>query len=140
MAKQLGNTLYVRPLAGSGGLVEESCCVVAAAGPSPPPPPCILTTLAPFTASPGSPFSGTQGRGVAYGNGQWVDVRSGSTGTNILYSLDPSVSWADSPGQPFGTGSGEGIAYGNGNWVAVGAATGGNNILYSIDPDRKSVV
>jgi len=105
---------------------------------------CVLTTLASFAASPGSPFDGIRGYGIAYGNGRWVDVRQNATGTNILYSSDPSVSWAISPGLPFGSSRGGGfaygVAYGNGNWVAVGrnwVAVGspvGNNILHSIDP------
>ena len=108
-----------------------------------------------WTASPGLPFgpvftAGAAAQGIAYGNGLWVAVGSGTdnpntpTGKNIMYSSDPTKGWIASPGTPFGLGSsGYSIAYdGNGLWVATGRgadANGnpdGNNILYSRNPSN----
>ena len=125
-----GKRPYLRQLA-NGAVVEESCCVKAD----------VQTELAPFQASPGTPFDVSGGGSdIAYGNGLWVAVGTDGlrNGNNILYTTDPSTVWTPSPNQPFGVGgvlAGIGIAYdGKGLWVAVGQDASGSNILYTTDP------
>ena len=83
---------------------------------------CSTWTACTFTTTlTGAP------NGVAYGNGKWVAVGSGTN--TVAYSND-GISWTGIGLSMFST-VGNGVAYGNGKFVAVGQ--GGNTVAYSTD-------
>ena len=58
--------------------------------------------------------------GIAYGNGRFVAVGTG-TNDNIMYS-DDGINWT-ACGKPFSTGYGMGVVYRNSTWVAFGGGS-----------------
>jgi hypothetical protein len=81
-----------------------------------------------WTASTNNPFSGINGRGVAWNGSYWLAVGANTGYTVSIAKSTDGLTWTDSSGgggnNPFTGGEGYGLAWNGSYWVAVGNNTG----------------
>ena len=69
-----------------------------------------------------NPFSGGEGKGIAYSGSYWVAVGYNSGGAVCIATSTDGISWTDPSNNPFSGGGGQGIAWSSSQnkWVVVG--------------------